>query len=545
MCKKLLVSILLLVLCGFGAFAQQINVSSFDADMTDMDARVHAIKYDHNGKKAALIKIETSEKGFAFDNGSLGIVDVEPNKVGEVWVYVPQGTIRLKISHQQLGILKYEIPIAIKEATVYTMKLTTSKVTTVVEQSAGGQYLVMNITPLDAELAIDGGVPQTISGGVKNIFLPYGRHAYTVSSRLYISESGEVNIGTERSELKIDLIPNFGYLDITTNPTGATVEINDMAVGKTPYKSDKLPLGKYTVRLSIPNYAPTTQEVSLTEGAKRVSVNKNLSTYLSVITIKCPMASANILINNEKRGVGSWSGTLLPGTYEIKATYDGYRDQILALEVEQNTPQSINIAAPTPIYGILNINTEQSGVMVSIDGKELGEAPNVFSTILVGKRKLTLTKDGFVTNESEVVIEEEKITNTVASLEKAVIEKNVVVSERKDVDPKAVPVDSKVYQFVEQMPQFPGGDAGLMNYLRNNISYPEIAAKNNVQGRVIVQFVVTANGGIGDVKVARGVDPELDKEAVRVVKSFPKFTPGRLKGSAVNVWYTLPVNFKL
>ena len=103
----------------------------------------------------------------------------------------------------------------------------------------------------------------------------------------------------------------------------------------------------------------------------------------------------------------------------------------------------------------------------------------------------------------------------------------------------------EVYKSVEQMPQFPGGDAALMKYLMMNIKYPANAAKNDIEGRVIVQFVVEKDGQIGEVKVVRSVDEELDAEAVRVVKALPKFTPGRQDGKAVAVWYTLPISFKL
>ena len=84
-----------------------------------------------------------------------------------------------------------------------------------------------------------------------------------------------------------------------------------------------------------------------------------------------------------------------------------------------------------------------------------------------------------------------------------------------------------------------------MKYLSEHIKYPPMAAENNIQGRVVVQFVVTKTGSIGEVKVVRGKDPDLDKEAVRVVKSLPKFIPGKMNGHPVNVWFTLPVNFRL
>ena len=105
--------------------------------------------------------------------------------------------------------------------------------------------------------------------------------------------------------------------------------------------------------------------------------------------------------------------------------------------------------------------------------------------------------------------------------------------------------ESVIYRSVEQMPQFPGGEAALMKYIQSHINYPPMAAENKVKGRVIVQFVVDETGKVGEVKVVRSVDEYLDREAVRVCKSLPKFTPGRQNGQAVSVWYTLPVTFTM
>ena len=106
-------------------------------------------------------------------------------------------------------------------------------------------------------------------------------------------------------------------------------------------------------------------------------------------------------------------------------------------------------------------------------------------------------------------------------------------------------VSLDVYESVEQMPEFPGGQAEMMKYLAQNIQYPANAAKNNVEGRVVVQFVIEKDGRIGEVKIARSVDPELDAEALRVVKSMPNFIPGRQDGKPVAVWYNIPISFKL
>ena len=103
-------------------------------------------------------------------------------------------------------------------------------------------------------------------------------------------------------------------------------------------------------------------------------------------------------------------------------------------------------------------------------------------------------------------------------------------------------VAQKIFDVVEQQPQFPGN---LNQYLRDHINYPTIAQENGIQGKVIVQFVVERDGSITQVNVIRGVDPSLDKEAVRVVKRMPKWTPGMQDGKPVRVRFTLPVNFRL
>ena len=111
--------------------------------------------------------------------------------------------------------------------------------------------------------------------------------------------------------------------------------------------------------------------------------------------------------------------------------------------------------------------------------------------------------------------------------------------------PKHVVEETKIFTVVEQMPMYPGGDAALMGYLRDNIHYPTVAAENGVQGRVTVGFVVERDGSITDVKVLRSVDPSLDREAMRVVKSMPRWTPGKQNGSAVRVKFQVPVTFRL
>ena len=105
--------------------------------------------------------------------------------------------------------------------------------------------------------------------------------------------------------------------------------------------------------------------------------------------------------------------------------------------------------------------------------------------------------------------------------------------------------ENKVFDVVEQMPSFPGGMAALMAYLQKSIKYPPVAEENGIQGRVVCTFVVERDGSVTDVRVAKSVDPSLDKEAVRVVSAMPRWIPGKQNGQSVRVKYTLPVTFRL
>ena len=162
-----------------------------------------------------------------------------------------------------------------------------------------------------------------------------------------------------------------------------------------------------------------------------------------------------------------------------------------------------------------------------------------------------IKKDEEVKEEDEIKLEEvEKSTKAIGTFN---VEGNdevggAVLKAKEDIkapEPPKHVEETKIFTVVEQMPLFPGGDAALMAYLRDNIHYPTVAAENGVQGRVVVGFVVERDGSITDVNVLRSVDPSLDREAMRVVKGMPRWTPGKQNGSAVRVKYQVPVTFRL
>lgn len=183
---------------------------------------------------------------------------------------------------------------------------------------------------------------------------------------------------------------------------------------------------------------------------------------------------------------------------------------------------------------VMDIVVEEEVVPITQQEEKLPppppEAPSVVEEIKV------------VDNDTEL---QESTVQSTEDTQEAVEAPPVVKKEEPKVVVEEVDDEQQIFQVVEQAPEFPGGQAALMQYLGKNIKYPTISQENGVQGRVILQFVVNKDGSIVDIVVARSVDPYLDKEAIRVVQSMPKWTPGKQRGKPVRVRFTLPVTFRL
>ena len=161
-------------------------------------------------------------------------------------------------------------------------------------------------------------------------------------------------------------------------------------------------------------------------------------------------------------------------------------------------------------------------------------------TVIVDKDPATIKKRTAPFKAPET--KPEKKDSAVSEEEKVLKCGEVVVEEK---TPSMLQSSDELFGIVEQMPMFPGGDKKLMEYLMENIRYPEALAETCVQGRVICTFVVEKDGSISDAKVVKSLDPLLDAEAVRVLSSMPKWIPGKQNGVAVRTKYTVPVAFRL
>ena len=199
---------------------------------------------------------------------------------------------------------------------------------------------------------------------------------------------------------------------------------------------------------------------------------------------------------------------------------------------------------------IIMMNQKKSSKSTAL--KYLLIAPLTFSLVVISNAESLAGKASeFVSNPVTVnaaetsvspIVAEENIADRQTEQQPEIMEAEVILPED---TVKVTQDDDVIFMVVEQMPKFPGGDQAMFKYLSENIRYPENAHKNGIQGRVLCQFVIDRDGKVTDAKVVRGVDKDLDLEALRVVTEMPAWEPGRQKGKPVRVKYTLPINFRL
>ena len=410
--------ILLFLTTIFCLQAQNMVVESFSLLPQDLTANVQGTsRFDQNTRKnAALIKIETTQKGFVFEGGSLGFVGDPEYKTGEIWLYVPEGAKKLTLKHETLGILRdYYYGISIQSGKTYLMKLKTGKVITHVEQDYGGDYLTLIVEPKNSEVLIDGKtIPVDAEGGVST-FLTYGDHQYEVSANMYKREVGNITISGGAVKKNITLAPDYSILQINTNPQGATVYIDDVNSGTTPLKTSPIKSGEHTIRFTLPMYKPKTVTHTVIGSGATQTITETLQPDFSTVTITAP-EQAEIYINNEKKGSGKWEGKLLSGTYLLEARKPSHRPYKTSITVESGKTQTIAMQAPTPQYGAINIQSTPTNATVYVDGKEIGTTPGIFKNILIGEREVTIKKVGYSPVTNNVIVEEGKLKEVSATL---------------------------------------------------------------------------------------------------------------------------------
>jgi hypothetical protein len=260
--RLLSISILILAV-AISSYAQKLSISSFELLENDLEALSNPVSDPSSGKKAALLKIVTTQSGFQFEPDQLGIVQGPIYKTAEIWIYLPVGARMMNISHPQLGLLRgYVYPIPIEAQKVYEMNIEIPL-----------QDLLISVKPQDAIISINNGLFQTFGKFDKK--LKPGKYNYKVEAPMYYSDSGVIDLTIDKQVNKIiNLKPNFGFAIITTIPKdGAIITIDDYEDPlSAPYKTDKLKPGSHTAKVSMDKYKKKVQTFAIDTG-KITNVN--------------------------------------------------------------------------------------------------------------------------------------------------------------------------------------------------------------------------------------------------------------------------------
>lgn len=399
----------LFICCAQLLLAQNISVSSFKLLENDLTANTTGtMERDQNGEVAALIKVVTTEQGFVFDGGMSGIVKTKQS-VGEVWVYVPHGIKKITIQHAQLGVLRdYFFPITVEKAKTYEMRLTTGKVETIVTHAINKQFLVFEVTPPNATIELNDEPLSVDEEGHSEKNVPFGKYEYRISAHNYHTEAGmvEVNNPTTKHVVKVNLRPNFGWLQVPESDdlSGADIYINNEKIGKAPLKSDALKSGKYKLKIVKPLYRVYEGDIEIQDN-QIVEANVKLIPNFAPTTLVAT-DGAEIFVDGQRKGVGTWTGPLEKGSYTVEVRKEGHRSSSIVVHVTTSEERSIQLPTPIPILSSVEITSTPSNATVTMDGKELGTTPLLLPNILVGKHDLSFSKKNYQTITQTVEVKE-------------------------------------------------------------------------------------------------------------------------------------------
>ena len=420
------------LLIALPGVTQELAVESFRLLENEISPNIEGPnkRIDQNGEVAALIKIQTTEKGFVFEGGLLGIVDTKQD-VGEIYVWVPRSAKRITIKHPQLGVLRnYAYPIPIESGRAYEMKLISGQVQQVVQYATTEHYFVLNVSPANARVTIDGNPVALNREGAVSVLLKRGTHEFSIQAAMHRSEAGIVTITDKKEVMNVTLAPDYGVLQVSSEPQGAEVYIDGAykPAGTTPFTTEWLSSGAHSLEFRLLSYKVYTTDVLVTGDGTTQPFTATLQPNFAEVTITAP-GEADIYINDERKATGTWSGRLDAGHYRVEARKTSHTSSVQSIDVVAGDSRHITLDAPKPIYGSLNINSDPIGAKVFIDGKEIGEAPDIFTEVLIGTHTIRLTKAGCAPVEQQVTIEEGKtatLSLTLATSGKVTVTSNVV-----------------------------------------------------------------------------------------------------------------------
>ncbi len=335
--KRILSLIFFTLALAVSTFAQNISVKSFEYLENDLTANLQGTMVkDQNGEKCALIRIQTTQKGFAFDVGMLGIVKVEDNHVGEIWLYVPRGVKRISIRHGQLGSLNdYWFPISIQAARTYRMELVTANVRTIVEHDDGMTYAAFTISPANAILTIDG-KPQVLGAdGLLSLRLPRGEHSFNVSAPGFETQSGTFALGAEKVSKRIELVSLASSVTLSCETQGVSLYVND-ELKATDTWTGTLYAGNYLFEARKEGHYPQKQSIALGEKEQKTIKLPALVAQTGGLDVNFKPFDSEVFLDGKRLGTSpDLFRSLLVGTHKVEIKKEGYATKTETITIEE------------------------------------------------------------------------------------------------------------------------------------------------------------------------------------------------------------------
>lgn len=414
---KKLSAIIAVLFLGLSAQAQTLNMSvsrHLEEVPSDQDAAIHFIKKDKDGRKCAIVKVTTTNKlknPLVLELVSSRVVDTKQQENGEMWYWVPSKTKNLRFICQEYNNGEHLVEVAstpLKEGAVYRMTIQSDALFSVVQNTAiTTSYLKLHTEPQNVKVSY-GQTPsfelgtKMVVGGEFNERLNNGKYYVRVENEYYNAKVIEYEVSPVSALVTVSLEPNFNYLNISTNPSGADVFINGEFAGKSPLTtSRRYKAGDVEVTAQKELYHTQEIRVNVPGTGSDYPVSLNLSPNFGTVTLSCDdNPQALLYVDESYVGTGNWTGALSGNTqHKVEARLAGHQPQSVSISVADGQTVSKTVPAPVPLYATLYIESEPSGARIKIDGQAVdGQTPMV-KQILMGSHEIAYSLPGYQTRK--------------------------------------------------------------------------------------------------------------------------------------------------
>lgn len=409
---------LMLLMAVAAAKAQEAKVKRVEPSPMDLSASKYQ-RLDLNGKACALVRVEVLADDVEFFGD---VVNPVEHKTGDYWVYMPGGSKMLQIKSRSF------LPLFINFDD-YGIKALQPMVTYVITLSlpagamqqqsatAGRNYLVMNVSPANAKVTVEGVEREVRDGKVKTL-LRHGTYSYHVEAPGYLPEDGRVNVGSDRAELTVALRSTKGTLAVSTTTPGTEIYVNGDRMGVGSWNGEMFP-DTYAIEGRLAGHRNAEMTATVTTGQTTNVTIPALSSVTGTLSIKSTTPSTEIYVNGERKGTGSWNSSMYPDTYIVEGRLPSHRNAEQVVNVATGQTATVTLPALIPITGSLNIDYEPVGASISIDGTARGTTPAVIDNLLVGTHYVTIAADGHTPQTFTATISESEMATLTGSLTKA------------------------------------------------------------------------------------------------------------------------------